>query len=178
MDREELFGPRRSIRLPGYHYAETGAYFLTICAYRKECVFGRVRDNGVELTRMGEMVAECWAELPQHFPHVEIPVHVVMPNHFHGIVVLHKGRNRNRDRAEAFQKPMAGSVATLVRCLKAEVTRRANRAGRELGHPVWKRNYFERVLRDGQEYSAASRYTAENPMRWEFDEENPQRRDP
>jgi len=31
---------------------------------------------------------------------------------------------------------------------------------------VWQRNYFDRVIRDGQEYSDASRYISENPQRW------------
>jgi hypothetical protein len=38
---------------------------------------------------------------------------------------------------------------------------------------VWQRNYFERTLRDGQEFSDASRYISENPMKWEQDRENP-----
>jgi hypothetical protein len=38
---------------------------------------------------------------------------------------------------------------------------------------VWQRNYFDRVIRDGQEFSDASRYIAENPMKWQWDHENP-----
>ncbi len=175
MNSGDLFGPRRSIRLPGFRYAQTGAYFLTICAYRKKCIFGQVRDNGVELTALGQIVAECWAALPQHFPHVEVPAHVVMPNHLHGIVVLDAEGHREKEGPEAFQKPVAGSVPTLARSLKAAVTLRARRVGLAPSHPVWHRNYFERVLRNSEEYTAATRYILENPMRWQFDEENPQR---
>ncbi len=43
------------------------------------------------------------------------------------------------------------------------------------GGDIWQRNYFERVLRDGKEYADASKYILENPMRWEWDEENKDR---
>lgn len=33
---------RRSIRLKGYDYSQNGAYFITICAQNKECLFGRI----------------------------------------------------------------------------------------------------------------------------------------
>jgi len=60
-----------------------------------------------------------------------------------------------------------------VRSFKAVVARRAHKELRWNG-PVWQRNYYDRVLRDGQEFSDASRYIAENPMKWELDRENPQ----
>ena len=41
------------------------------------------------------------------------------------------------------------------------------------GKDVWQRNYFERVLRNGQEYADASRYIFENPLKWEWDKQNP-----
>jgi hypothetical protein len=36
---------RRSIRLPGFDYAEAGAYFITICTHGRECLFGQVIDG-------------------------------------------------------------------------------------------------------------------------------------
>jgi hypothetical protein len=42
----------------------------------------------------------------------------------------------------------------------------------EWNGPIWQRNYYERVLRDGKELDDASRYIAENPMKWAADREN------
>jgi len=36
---------RRSIRLRGYDYSSEGAYFITICAYNRECLFGEIKDG-------------------------------------------------------------------------------------------------------------------------------------
>jgi REP element-mobilizing transposase RayT len=176
MDGQQLFGPRRSLRLPGFHYAREGAYFLTICAFQKRCLFGTVRGEEVELSDLGRIVAECWTAIPQHFPHAELTPHIVMPNHVHGIVVLNSGARPAKGQTEAYQKPVAGSVATLVRGFKAAVTLRARRAAMALPHPIWQRNYFERVLRSGKQYTDALRYILENPTRWQFDKENPQRK--
>ena len=33
---------RRSIRMQGYDYTQAGAYFVTICTWQRECLFGEV----------------------------------------------------------------------------------------------------------------------------------------
>jgi len=79
---------RRSIRLKEYDYTQAGAYFVTICAYQWECLFGDVRDGEMVLSEYGRIVQETWDDLPNHYPHVELDAWVVMPNHVHGIIVL------------------------------------------------------------------------------------------
>ena len=45
-----MTGQRRSIRLKGYDYTQTGAYFVTICTQNRKCLFGDIVDgkNGIE----------------------------------------------------------------------------------------------------------------------------------
>lgn len=40
---------RRSIRLQGYDYSQAGAYFVTICAQDRECLFGEIQNGQVTL---------------------------------------------------------------------------------------------------------------------------------
>lgn len=40
---------RRSIRLRGYDYPQPGAYFITICTYERELLFGDVVDGEIRL---------------------------------------------------------------------------------------------------------------------------------
>ena len=79
---------RRSIRLDGYDYSQEGAYFLTICVQDRESLFGEVVDDAVKLNEAGQMVEKWWQELSHKFPQVEIDENVVMPNHFHGVLVI------------------------------------------------------------------------------------------
>ena len=105
-----------------------------------------------------------------------------MPNHFHGIIGLTVGAryivpfDRRARTPERFQKPVKGSIPTIVRTFKAAVVRQAKREFGINGTAIWQRNYFERVLRDGKEYADASRYILENPQRWNSDKENQNRR--
>ena len=77
---------RRSIRLRGYDYTSAGAYYVTIVAWRRECLFGEVVNKDVMLSRYGEIIQKWWDEIPVHFEDVETGAFVVMPNHVHGII--------------------------------------------------------------------------------------------
>jgi putative transposase len=44
---------RHSIRLREYDYGSSGAYFVTICSFQRECLFGEVVDGGMRLSDHG-----------------------------------------------------------------------------------------------------------------------------
>ncbi|MGH7960730.1 MAG: transposase, partial [Candidatus Binatia bacterium] len=94
---------RRSARLRGYDYAQVGAYFVTVCTYRRECLFGQVEDGGMVLSQYGDLVERCWQILPRHFPGVELDAFVIMPNHVHGIISLMGYHTEGRGEAFAQQ---------------------------------------------------------------------------
>ncbi len=84
---------RRSIRLQGYDYTQSGAYFVTIVAEGRECLFGEIVDGEMHLNRAGRIVQREWERLPRRFPHVQLDAFVVMPNHIHGIIVIAESPN-------------------------------------------------------------------------------------
>ena len=49
---------RRSIRLRDYDYSRGGAYFVTVCAFQRECLFGEVTDGKMWLNDAGRTVQE------------------------------------------------------------------------------------------------------------------------
>ena len=77
-----------SARLPGYNYANTGLYFVTICVKNRECVFGRVRQGNMELSEIGEIVKEELLKTNVIRSNVQIDEWVIMPNHVHVIISL------------------------------------------------------------------------------------------
>ena len=82
---------RRSIRLQGYDYSQAGAYYITMCTRNRECLFGNVVDGQIQLSEIGQIVQTVWNGLPQFYEGVELDAFVVMPNHVHGIIVIHAG---------------------------------------------------------------------------------------
>lgn len=79
---------RRSIRLKGYDYAQSGAYFVTVATRDRLCLFGDVVEEKMCINVAGAMVQKVWDELPSRFPTIGLDAFVVMPNHVHGIIVL------------------------------------------------------------------------------------------
>ncbi len=82
---------RCSIRLRGFDYALTGAYFVTIVTLGRESLLGEIVNGEMRLNANGEIVYACWDDLPSHYANVELDKFVVMPNHVHGIIVLTGG---------------------------------------------------------------------------------------
>jgi len=167
---------RRSVRLRDYDYSCDGAYFVTICVANRECLFGETAEGVMRLNDAGLAVAQCLQAIPVHFPQVELDEFVVMPNHLHGIIVIDRRGTACRAQVEeSFGRPIAGSLATIIRSFKSAVTKRINQLRDNPGAPVWQRNYYERVIRDEQELNGIRQYIAGNPAKWEEDENHPNR---
>lgn len=167
---------RRSIRLPAYDYAASGAYFLTICTADRECWLATVEDGEARLTVCGQVVAACWASLPSRFEGVDTDVVVFMPNHVHAVVWLCGGGSEgqwDREAVAPHVRRTGPALGQVVRTFKAVSTRRV-RAEAEAAFG-WQRNYWEHVIRDESELSRIRTYIAENPARWAVDAENPDR---
>jgi len=170
---------RRSIRLRGYDYSSEGAYFVTICIQNRKLLLGEVVADETVLSEYGRVIAECWDDLPRHYPHVELDAFMIMPNHVHGIIVLN-------DVGAQFIAPNyqgvmnhAPTLGEIIRTFKAMSTRlirktdqgTINRAPTEFG---WQRNYYEHIIRNEDELSRIRQYIIDNPARWSEDEENPE----
>jgi putative transposase len=167
---------RRSIRLKGYDYSQAGAYFLTVCSWNKECLFGEIKDGEILLNEYGEIGMKCWDTIPDHFPHFKTDEFIIMPNHVHGIVFMVGARHAVplQTIAEQFAKPVPGSLPTMIRSFKSSVTKQINQIRNTPGTPVWQRNYYEHIIRDDRELQAIREYIRYNPLKWNEDEENPE----
>jgi REP element-mobilizing transposase RayT len=176
---------RRSIRLQGYDYSQPGAFYVTIVTWQRECLFGEVVNREMVLNKFGLVVKQEWERLTKRFPNIELGSFIIMPNHMHGIIVVISGRGTaNRDdldggssrRAptrEGFQKPVKGSIPTMIRSYKSAVAYRVNLMRRTSGVPVWQRNYYEHIIRDQRDLQNKTDYIEANPILWDQDDENP-----
>ena len=81
-------GNRQSIRLQRHDYGSPGGYFVTICTYNRECIFGEICDNQIVLNQAGQSVFASWEETPIRYPDIALDEFVVMPNHLHAIFLI------------------------------------------------------------------------------------------
>ncbi|HEU0152383.1 MAG TPA: transposase, partial [Arenimonas sp.] len=121
---------RRS--LPGH------AYFITFTTHGRQRLFG------------GWETAAAMARLldsPGTWPHSNLLAWVLMPDHFHGLLVL-----------------AAGTLALSVGQAKGRSARRFNPSVGRVG-PVWARSYHDRAIRGDEALRSAARYLVANPLR-------------
>src|SRR3989344_1165081 len=79
---------RKQNRLSNYDYSQPGYDFLTICVHDRVCCFGNVENNKMILNDLGKIVEQQWLWLKQRYPYVDLDVHQIMPNHFHGMLII------------------------------------------------------------------------------------------
>jgi len=58
---------RQSIRLKGYDYRLNGAYYITICSYQKQYLFGEIVEGNMEQNLLGDTIEAVWYRLPLNF---------------------------------------------------------------------------------------------------------------
>jgi putative transposase len=169
---------RRSIRLKGYDYSQSGAYFVTVCARDKEYLFGEIKEGKMLLNKYGEIVMECWNTIQNHFVNVACDEFVVMPNHIHGIIKIPNvgaqfiapiGKTMSKNQGVINHAPTVGEI---VRSFKARCTYMINQVGNTTGMTIWQKNYYEHIIRYEKELHQIREYIVNNPMQWELDTEN------
>jgi len=191
---------RRSIRLKGYDYTSPGAYFVTICAQGRVCLFGQVVDADMVLNDAGRMVQRIWETIPGRFPTIRFDAYVIMPNHFHAIITItdpntgddrlddrdnRRGDPRGRPGVGADTRPAptrleTGRVALgdVVGAFKSITTHEyiigvRNSVWPPFDKRIWQRNYWEHIIRNDAAYQRIKQYVQENPARWVEDQLHP-----
>ncbi len=193
---------RQSIRLPGYDYTQPNTYFVTICAYQKECLFGDIRDGEIRLNGIGKDVQDRLQISIQMCEEIRLDEFIIMPNHIHFIVwivgahamrpptgitigkrpsqhftqsPLEQVRSEQVRPEGVWHTPLRRprSLSSFVGLFKSATTSRFRKTANGDGQNLWQRNYFERVIRSEGELMRVREYILENPLQWELDTENP-----
>ncbi len=165
---------RRSIRLKGYDYSQSGAYFITICTYNRECLFGKIVDDKMILNQYGEIANQCWLEIPNHFPNVELDEYIIMPNHIHEIIVINEqnvGAIHELPLQNQYQRRKM-LIPKIIGRFKMNSAKQINQLRHTPNIPVWQRNYYEHIIRNENELNKIREYIINNPLHWELDIEN------
>ncbi|QEP44718.1 transposase [Ectothiorhodospiraceae bacterium BW-2] len=167
---------RRSIRLKWYDYSQAGAYFVTICTQNRECLFGEISNGEMQLNDAGKILQMTWDALPSHYPHIELDEWVVMPNHFHCIILLTGSVEAGFKLAPSVLLPLAPTrhgLPEIIRALKTFSSRRINESRQTPGTKLWQRNYWEHIIRNEMELNHLREYIQNNPAQWELDKLHP-----
>ena len=156
-------------RRVGYDYSAPGYYFFTIVVKNRENLLGKIedsksRENNSEenlfypmvLNDYGNIVLQCWSDLPNHYSNCILDTFVIRPNHIHGIINIHKQDGH--------------SLSEIIRALKSYSARRINELKGITGISIWQTRFHDRIIRDEVELYFIREYIQSNPINWEKDE--------
>lgn len=170
---------RRSIRLQGYDYSQTGIYFVTICTHQRQCLFGEIRNGKMLLNQIGKIVAQKWLKSAEIRQEIALDEWIIMPNHLHGIVAIDKKENfQGEDHfkgaslaplQEDKRKPK--SLSSFIGGFKSSVTKRIKTICEHSNPVIWQRNYYEIIVRDEKQLNQIRQYMINNPQTWDEDPE-------
>lgn len=163
-----------SARLSSWDYGSNAPYFITICTDQRIMHFGKITDGARYLSGLGQMAEECWRQIPEHFPFVELDEHVVMPNHVHGIITINKSKeqmNPNDNDAMASEVsgrfgPQSRNIGSVIRGFKVGVAKFAKLNSIEF---KWQPRFHDRIIRNEQEFMKIRSYIATNIDNWNKD---------
>lgn len=143
---------RKSPRLQGYDYSQSGTYFVTICTHKRYFHFGDILGDMMKYSLLGLSAIKFWKSIPEHYKSIELDYFVVMPNHIHGILVLEDN------------SPKLGII---IGTYKAAVTRTARQNG--IFHKIWQSSYHDHIVRNEKSLNYIRQYVLYNPEKWAED---------
>lgn len=166
---------RRSIRLKGYDYSQSGLYFITICVKNNACLFGEIANGVMMLNDAGKMVEIEWPKLLDRFKNIELHEYVVMPNHFHAILeIVGATLVAAQNEDETVKKTVGDMVGAFQSIVTVEYIRGVkNNDWQPFDGKLWHRNYWEHIIRNEQSHQTISEYIINNPLKWDGDKFNP-----
>ena len=190
---------RKSLRLKGYNYTQSGLYFVTICCQNRLHLFGEIPKDEMVLNETGQMIEEEWLTLPKRFPNIKLHEYIVMPNHFHAILEITTVRNSAEETlmvsshshddvgqpqgiaptlspadgkiSEWEKNPRLGDIVGAFQSITTvKYIQGVKTKGWAAFHKkVWQRNYWDVIIWNEKSYLNISKYILNNARNWRED---------
>lgn len=132
----------------------------------------------MHLSDIGEIARSHWLEIPGHFPFVKLGEFIIMPDHVHGLIIIHNivrdtnsvekanlaistGRTTN-----AMKKWKPGTLGVIINQYKRICTINARIIQKNF---AWQSRFYDHIVRDENSMRNISNYITTNPVNWKND---------
>ncbi len=184
---EKELPKRKPTRLNNFDYSSIGAYFVTICTQDRQPILSEIikatfsqseyndamqgssvgeglapPEYKVVLKPCGEIVKEQLLALEKRYPCITIEDYVVMPDHIHFILLMH------RISGGASPSPTLNEAVCTFKSLTSRICKQKYRIQK-----IFQRSYADHIIRDRDDYETRIKYIYENPMRWYYKKIHP-----
>lgn len=162
MLRRSIVKNRKLNRLSNFNYSKSGYYFVTVCTKNKIDFFGKIKNNKIVLSKIGEMANHYWQKIPEHFSDVKLDEYIMMPNHVHGIIIIESVGNRH---ACSLQRRQSQKIPTIIGSFKSAVSKCVNE-NFNYNNFNWQKSYYDHIIRNNESLNKIRKYIIYNPIKW------------
>lgn len=166
-----------SARLQNWNYGIPGLYFTTVCTKNREHYFGEITNGEMSLNELRYFVQSEWIKSPGIRPDMNLGLgeFVVMPNHFHGIIIIGENKFNGRDAMHGVSTtitpankfgPQSKNLGSIMRGFKSSVTTHSKKLNVDFG---WQARFHDHIIRNHNEFVRISNYILNNPRNWKED---------
>ena len=183
---DEKFSERKRMRLRGYSYSLSGAYFVTIriqdTTFPLSSIMCLVGDGAldvpnstdfipfstddptvfdIKLSPVGKII-EKHLLASEKIQGVKIDRYIIMPDHIHAIIFLDSEKYTNPSNGTSrAPSPTNQMLPHIISTFKRF-------CNQEIGHNIFQRGYMEHIIRDPNDYETRVNYICKNPIRWYY----------
>jgi len=141
-----------------------------------------------EINIIGQMVERWWLKIPQKFPTITLGEFIVMPNHFHGLLIIKNNLNNKFKEQTPESVPTTsiiennifGYVALLgqsIRWFKTMTTNEYIKNVKNNNWPrfskrLWQTRFHDEIILNEKHYWAVKQYIKNNYLNWSKDKDN------
>ena len=162
-----------STRLKNWDYSTPWWYYVIICTQNFIFWFGELKNDKMSLNDIGKIVEEEWLKTKKIRKKVDLGYYVIMPNHFHGIVIVKGPENINsvETHRNASLRTVQNNLSDIIRGFKGSVTKRIRKLGYQ--NFYWQPRFYDHIIRNETDLRRIRTYIQNNPLKWDLDEYNP-----
>ena len=178
---------RKKLRCSEIDYSLPGKYFLTICTFERQKLFGAEPfsvnnwfketgkyqyGDGINLlcNRPEQMIEKWIHQIPNKFVSVKIDYYVIMPDHIHMILAISGKEKDSTDFCSCV------SIDKIIDWFKTMTTCEYIRYVKKNEYPpfkkhIWQRGYYDHAIRNDDDLYECRRYIKMNPIKIEKKED-------
>lgn len=164
-----------------HDYSDRCIYHIVLCVQNRLPVFGSLHAPDanhakayIVPTRDGQLVEQCWNDIPKHRPEIKILALQIMPDHLHGVIFVEKKMPYHLGQV------ISGFKTGLRKALRYYYEAQPRTARTAQVVPVtysswqWEKGYYDTILRFQGQLEKMISYVHENPQRLWIKREHPE----
>lgn len=163
------FKYHKQYRLPEFDYSSNNGYFITIVTKDRQHFFGEIINQEMFITEIGLFVEDNFKKIEKEILHLKIHEYVIMPNHIHFIAVINNPEEKEYKYPKGLEPLIKKSISSFANQFKGAIKKWCNKNGFE--NFEWQSKFFDRIIRNDDEYKAIRYYIRNNIKNWGNDKE-------